>query len=382
MYYSDFKEVKISGLGFGCMRLPQNSEDMMDIDEVKTAEMVAYAIEHGINYFDTAWGYHGGRSELVIGKILEKYPRESFFLTNKFPGYDLNNMDKVAEIFEEQLVKCRVDYFDFYLFHNVYELNIDAYLDPKYGIADYLVKQKEAGRIKHLGFSLHGDLTTLKRFLDAYGDIVEFCQVELNYIDWTFQNAKEVVEILKQHNLPVWVMEPLRGGALAKMATEEYEKLKALRPNESIPAWAFRFVQTIPEVKVILSGMSTLEQLKENVITFEKKAPLNDKEFATLQEIALERISNTALPCTKCSYCVSHCPQKLDIPDLLEVYNDYNFSLTHGGNTIMGARIIMGLPEEKRPSACIACRSCESVCPQQIKIADALAKFADMVETP
>ncbi|MDE6303068.1 MAG: aldo/keto reductase, partial [Clostridia bacterium] len=195
MIYNDFQGKKISALALGAMRLPKNSADDADINEQAVREMVDYAIKNGINYFDTAWGYHNGHSELVMGRALKNYPRESFYLADKFPGYDLSNMDKVEEIFEKQLEKCQVEYFDFYLFHNVCELNIDAYLDEKYHIFEYLTEQKRNGRIKHLGFSVHGDQNTFKRFLDKYGEAMEFCQIQLNYVDWEFQAAKDKVEI-------------------------------------------------------------------------------------------------------------------------------------------------------------------------------------------
>ncbi len=200
MVYKDFKDLKLSNLGMGAMRLPVLNEDDSQIDEEKTSEMVDYAIKYGINYFDTAWGYHNGQSEIVMGKVLKKYPRESFYLASKFPGYDISNMGKVAEIFEKQLEKCQVEYFDFYLFHNVCEMNIDGYLDEKYGIFDYLIKQKENGRIRHLGFSGHGEYDVLKRFLDAYGKYMEFGQLQINYLDWTLQNAKEKMELFGSVN--------------------------------------------------------------------------------------------------------------------------------------------------------------------------------------
>lgn len=252
--------------------------------------MVAYAMEQGINYYDTAWGYHSGNSELVMGKALGRYPRESYYLATKFPGYDLANMDKVEEIFEKQLEKCGVEYFDFYLFHNVCEMNIDAYLDEKYGIFPYLMKQKENGRIRHLGFSAHGSYDVMKRFLDAYGEQMEFCQIQLNWMDWNFQNAKEKVELLKEHGIPVWVMEPLRGGRLTSLSEEHTQKLKELREEESAAAWAFRFLQAIPEVKVVLSGMSNMEQLKENIHTFSEDQPLTEKEMEVLLGIAGEML--------------------------------------------------------------------------------------------
>ena len=257
MIYKDFQDLKLSALGMGAMRLPVIDGDDSKIDEAAAKEMVAYAMEQGVNYYDTAWGYHDGNSELVMGRALKEYPRDRFYLATKFPGYDLSNMTKVEEIFEKQLEKCQVEYFDFYLFHNVCEMNVDAYLDEKYGLYDYLMKQKANGRIRHLGFSSHGSYDVMERFLEKYGKSMEFCQIQLNYLDWSFQDAKAKVELLKKYHIPVWVMEPLRGGRLANLTDEEEARLKAMRPNEKIPAWAFRFLQSIPEVTVILSGMST-----------------------------------------------------------------------------------------------------------------------------
>ncbi len=376
MIYRDFQDLELSMLGMGTMRLPVVDGDDTKIDEAAAAEMVAYAMEHGINYYDTAWGYHSGNSELVMGKILSGYPREKFYLATKFPEYDLSNMDKVEEIFEKQLEKCRVDYFDFYLFHNVCEMNIDAYLNEKYGIYDYLVKQKENGRIRHLGFSAHGSYDVMKRFLDAYGEKMEFCQIQLNYLDWTFQDAKAKVELLKEHGIPVWVMEPLRGGRLASLPAEHEETLKALRPDENIPAWAFRFLQSIPGVTMILSGMSNYDQMKDNIHTFETDRPLDTKEMDALLAIADKMLSKRTLPCTACHYCTPHCPQELDIPSLLALYNEHIF--TEGG--FLAPMALSALPEEKRPTACIGCRSCEAVCPQQIKISEAMADFAEKLK--
>ncbi len=373
MIYNEFQGMKLSALGMGNMRLPVIDGNDSRIDVDKAREMIAYCMEHGINYYDTAYGYHGGNSELVVGELLHSYPRESFYLASKFPGYDLSNMPKVKEIFEEQLKKCRVDYFDFYLFHNVCEMNINQYLDPKYGIYEYLIEQKKNGKIKHLGFSVHGDIDCMTRFLDAYGKDMEFCQIELNYFDYQFQNAKEKVELLDKWNIPIWVMEPVRGGQLATLSDEYSKKLAALRPDEKIPAWAFRFLQTIPGVTVTLSGMSDLEQVKDNIRTYEENRPLNNDEMKQILEIASDMISKTTVPCTGCHYCVSKCPKKLDIPFLLKLYNE---AMISGSGDFIAPMALMSVDEDKQPECCINCHSCEKVCPQTIHIPEELRKFA------
>lgn len=373
MIYRDFQDMKLSALGMGTMRLPVIDAEDAKIDEKAAEELIDYAMERGVNYYDTAWGYHNGNSELAVGRALKKYPREKFYLATKFPGYDLSNMDKVEEIFEKQLEKCQVDYFDFYLFHNVCEMNIDDYLDESHGIYAYLMKQKENGRIRHLGFSAHGGMEVLKRFLEKYGKDMEFCQLQINYLDWDFQDAKEKVELLKEYHIPVWVMEPLRGGKLASLEKEYEKELKELRPQEGIPAWAFRFLQTLPEVKMILSGMSNMEQLKDNIRTFEEDKPLNEQEMNTLLGIADKMLQKKTVPCTACHYCTSHCPKGLDIPELLSLYNEHSFT----GGGFIAPMVLGGYPEEKRPGACIGCRSCEAVCPQQIKISEVMSDFAE-----
>lgn len=376
MVYKEFQDLKLSALGFGAMRLPVAGDTPgSPIDEVRTAEMVDYAIKHGVNYFDTAYGYHDGKSEIVMGKVLSAYPRDSYYLATKFPGYDLSNMGKVEEIFEEQLKKCGVDYFDFYLLHNVYEKNIDPYLDPQYGIMDYLMKQKENGRIRHLGFSAHGRYDTMKRFLDAYGDRMEFCQIQLNYLDWKLQDARAKAELLNQYNIPIWVMEPLRGGKLAELSEENEAKLKALRPEEEIPAWAFRFLQTISGVTVTLSGMSSMEQLEKNIETYTQDKLLSEGEMEALLEIADSMLD--ILPCTACRYCVTHCPKGLDIPVLLSLYNETRYV-----NGLITHMAVDALQEDKRPDACIGCRSCEAVCPQQLGIAGAMKDFVVKLNQP
>lgn len=375
MIYRSFQDLKLSALGMGAMRLPVIDGDDTRVDQELVNKMVACAMEGGVNYYDTAWGYHGGQSELAMGRALAAYPRESFYLADKFPGYDLSNMDKVEEIFEKQLEKCGVEYFDFYLVHNVCELNIEEYLNPAHRIYDYLTAQKKNGRIRHLGFSAHGSRAVIERFLSVYGDAMEFCQLQINYLDWNFQDAKGKVALLRERGLPVWVMEPVRGGSLASLKPEYEERLRALRPDEAIPAWAFRFLQSIPEVTVTLSGMSNLEQMQQNIATFGEEKPLSVQEMDALLGIADEMVKKIALPCTACRYCTTHCPQGLDIPHLLALYNEHAYS--NGG--FIAPMAVSAIEEDKRPNACIGCRSCEAVCPQQIKISEAMADFSRML---
>ena len=376
MIYKKFRDVELSALGFGTMRLPTIDGKFSAIDEKLTREMFDYAIKHGVNYFDTAWGYHDGESENTVGKILSEYDRSSFYLASKFPGYDLSNMGKVEEIFERQLKKCRVDYFDFYLIHNVCEMNIEQYLDERYGTMAYLLDQKDNGRIKHLGFSVHGSIEVTKRFLDKYGKYMEFGQVQLNYLDWEFQDAKLKVEMLDKLGIPVWVMEPLRGGKLAKL-DEKYEReLKKIRADETVPAMAFRFLQSIPNVTMILSGMSDFEQVKSNIATFDSDKPLDARELKAIFAIADDMIKESSLPCTACRYGTSHCPKGLDIPELIRLYNEHCFT----GGGFLAPMVLGTYSNEKLPNACVGCGSCEAVCPQQIKVSEMMKDFSSRLK--
>ena len=368
MMYNEACGERLSRLGFGCMRLPQTAEKA--IDEHELQKMVDYAIDHGVNYFDTAWPYHSGHSEIVIGKALARHPREKWCLADKYPGHQIASSYNPAEIFEEQLKKCNVEYFDFYLLHNVYENSYDVYTDPKWGILDYFKEQKRLGRIRHLGFSCHARPDTLERFLDYAGDSMEFCQIQLNYLDWTLQDAKAKYDLLTARNIPIWVMEPLRGGRLAALSEEDESRLKALRPWESIASWSFRWLQNLPNVKVVLSGMSDYAQMTDNVQTFTKEIPQTAEEAALLAEIA-EGMKN-ALPCTRCRYCCEGCPMQLDIPMLIHAYNDLKFA-----NSMTVSMQMDALPEDKRPSACIGCGACAAICPQKIDIPAAMTELAE-----
>lgn len=369
MIYRSFQDKTLSLLGFGAMRLPQNPDG--SIDEPQVAEMTRLCMEHGVNYFDTAYPYHDGDSERVMGRVLKEYPRDSFYLATKYPGHQISSTGyNPAEIFEKQLKKCGVNYFDFYLLHNVYENSIQTYLDPKWGIIDYFKEQKRLGRIKHLGFSCHAQTNCLKEFLDVCGEDMEFCQIQLNYLDWTLQDAKAKYDLLTERGIPVWVMEPVRGGRLAKLADTDEARLKELRPEESIASWGFRFLQELPNVTMILSGMSNLEQMQDNLKTFSKPASLTTEEQTLLLDIA-EGMKDS-VPCTSCRYCCAGCPMELDIPMLLSTYNDIRFAPVV--NTSMRIEF---LDEAKKPSACIGCGSCVNICPQNIDIPSALKDLSD-----
>lgn len=369
MIYKDFQNKNLSLLGFGTMRLPVDSDG--NIDENQVREMTKYAITHGVNYFDTAYPYHNGDSERVIGRILSEYPRDSYYLATKYPGHQiLSTGYNPAEIFEEQLKKCGVEYFDFYLLHNVYEKSIETYTDPKWGIIDYFKEQKKLGRIKHLGFSCHAQTEGLRTFLDAYGKDMEFCQIQLNYLDWTLQDAKGKYELLTEHGIPVWVMEPVRGGKLANLKEQDAAILTNLRPDESVAAWGFRFLQGLSNVKMILSGMSDMKQMIDNVKTFSEQKPLSTQEEKTLLEIA-EGMKNS-IPCTACRYCCDGCPMELDIPMLLAAYNELRFS-----PAVNVSMRIEFMEETKKPSACIACGKCAQICPQNIDIPGAMKDFSE-----
>jgi predicted aldo/keto reductase-like oxidoreductase len=372
MIYVDFQDKKLSLLGFGTMRLPLNADGT--IDEAQTAAMTKLAMDHGVNYFDTAYPYHNGLSEIVMGKVLKAYPRDSYYLATKYPGHQLCSEYNPAEIFEEQLNKCGVEYFDFYLLHNVYEKSLDTYLDPRWGILDYFKEQKRLGRIKHLGFSTHGRADFIEKFLDICGDDMEFCQIQLNYLDWTLQDAKAKYDVLTKRGIPAWVMEPVRGGRLANLTEAEGEKLTALNSEESFASWGFRFLQSLPNVQMVLSGMSNMAQMEDNLRTFGERKPLNEQEYSTVMELA--EGMKKSVPCTACRYCCDGCPAGLDIPLLISVYNDLKFS-----KSVNTSMLVEFMPDEQKPSACLACGKCAQICPQGISIPDVLKELDEILAT-
>ncbi len=383
MYYNELCGEKVSALGFGAMRLPETEVAdeagvlRKDVDEAAVEQMVDYAIEHGVNYFDTAWGYHGGKSEVALGKALAKHDRGSYFLTDKFPGYDVSNFGKHEQIFAQQLERCGVDRFDFYLFHNVCELNIEQYMaEDKLHTAEFLVAQRDAGRIGHLGFSAHGSLKVIQRFVRKFGDILEFAQLQVNWMDWDFQEARDKVAFLKGQGIPVIVMEPLRGGRLVNLDDRSMSELEALCPGQTAAEWSFRFLQGIDGLPLTLSGMSDMQQLQQNIATYDSRRPLDDAQAEALMDIGERLASKDAVPCTRCSYCVTHCDHHLNIPELLALYNEH---MSTGGKGFIAPMALGGMKENKRPSACVGCRSCEYVCPQEIKISDIFTKMQNEI---
>lgn len=368
MIYKELCGERLSRLGMGNMRLPTKGEGMSaPIDEEKAQEIIDYVYASGVNYYDTAYMYHGGESERFIGRALKKYPRESYHLASKMPNYPLAERS-VGDIFEEQLQKCGVDYFDFYLLHNLSEGSVDTFTDPEKGVIPYLLEQKKNGRIRHLGLSSHAKPETLERFLDSY-DCFEFVQIQLNYLDWDLQDAKRQYEIITDHGMPVWVMEPCRGGRLASLSEKADALLKAAEPNRSIASWAFRYVASLPNVGVILSGMTLLPQAQDNVKTFSEEAHLTEKEQATLAQ-ALELMRQELnVPCTACHYC-DGCPMELDIPGLLSIYN----AMAIDKNSFTAMAQLEQQP--KKPDACIACGACKEKCPQRIDIPAVMDKFS------
>lgn len=369
MIYNDFCGHKISRLGFGTMRLPL-LEDGRTIDKAETERMIAYAIANGVNYFDTAAPYHDGKSEIVTGELLSKYPRDSYYLATKYPGHQIAKSYNPAETFEEQLAKCGVDYFDFYLLHNINEKCYDVYTDPKWGILEYFKEQKRLGRIRHLGFSSHGAPELLEHFLDYADGAMEFCQIQMNYLDWTLQDAKRKYELLTQRNIPIVVMESVRGGALARLPEEQEARLKAVCPEDSAASWGYRWLTQFDNVKVILSGLSNYEQTLDNVGTFNAAKPVSESDNELLFDIA-EHLKDS-IPCTGCRYCCKGCPMGLDIPMLIAKYNDYRVAPSFNISMTVDA-----LPEDKRPSACIACGKCVRSCPQNINIPEHMKAFTE-----
>lgn len=374
MKYSVFSGIdgKVSKLGFGLMRLPKLYEGKEDIDFEEAEKLVDLAYKNGVNYFDTAYVYHNGESEIFAGKILNKYPRESYKLATKLPGWAIKNDGKtVDELFDEQIKKCEVEYFDFYLMHSI---NRDIWATfEAVNAYENLKKKKTEGKIKHLGFSFHGDYELFKDLLKNYE--WDFVQLQINYYDWEADNAKEFYALLEEKQIPCIVMEPVRGGSLQKLNDEAREVFKKLSDN-SPASYALRFVAQLSNVLTTLSGMSTYEQVQDNINTFNECAPLNEEETKAIKEANVLFRKNFAIPCTSCKYCVTECPKGIDIPSCFASYNEYNKTrdvLDLNKNYLL-------IPEEKRAHNCIDCKKCTEHCPQEINIPRKLSEIKNLAK--
>lgn len=371
MIYNDFNGLKLSRLGFGCMRFALDPETDT-IDQEKVNAMFRLAREKGVNYFDTAYPYLDGKSEGAMAEALKNYPRESYYIADKFPGHSLPGPVDNRALFNISLQRCGTDYFDFYLLHNITEWSVKIYEDPAYHIIPDVIALRDEGKIRHLGFSFHGGPELLEDFLTKYEGVFEFVQIQCNYLDWTLQDAKTKYDIITRHGLGVWVMEPCRGGKLAILDEASHQKLQALGGG-SDASYAFRFLQDLPNVKMILSGMNELFQVEDNLATFESHLPLSEEERETLFSIA-ESLKK-GVPCTGCRYCCDGCPQELNIPYLIECYNDYKYQ-----SSFTASMRIDGLDEGKKPADCVACGQCTHACPQGIDVPSVMEELAELYE--
>ncbi len=364
MIRSEFKKLGISTslLGFGCMRLPTIGGDETKIDQAAAEAMVDYAYAQGLNYFDTAYPYHGGTSETFMGRALKKYPRESFYLADKMPLWDLSTADELESIFNEQLQKCQVEYFDFYLLHSMDREKLEKV--KKINAVEFLRQKRAEGKIRNIGFSFHDDAACLKDILKLFD--WDFVQIQLNYADWSMLDAKELYQILASQDIPCIVMEPVRGGFLANLPEKISGILNESGSQRTQAAWALGWVASLPNVKVILSGMSNMDQLKENIQLFSSESVrLSEEEKFYVHKAvsALQEIKT--VPCTGCRYCME-CNFGVDIPTIFKLYNSYKLF----GNTYAFKDGYRKLGNMHQGHNCQACGACRSVCPQQISIPD------------
>ncbi len=365
---------KIPKLGFGLMRLPEK-DGSIDIERVKS--MVDKYMNAGMNYFDTAYIYHGGHSEEAAREALVKrYPREDFMLATKLPIWEVKEQGDVERIFNDQLKKSGVDYFDFYLLHSIEEANYDSY--EKYDCFNWGLKKKDGGFIKHFGFSFHGSPELLEKVLDRHPEM-EFVQIQLNYLDRTnpVVQSQRLYDILHKRNIPMIIMEPVRGGMLAKMQPEIEAKFKSVRPNDSVASWALRYVGSLEGVVTILSGMSSEEQMDDNIRTFTNFEALTPGELKVIDEVTEEILRIPQIGCTACKYCTDGCPMKISIPDVFRTVN----TLRRYPDDWRAKNFYSGLVNRSgKASDCVACGQCESVCPQHLSIIELLKEAAEILD--
>lgn len=368
MQYKYFKDgIKLSRLGMGVMRLPVLDGDDSKIDFEKAQKLIDQCMKSGINYYDTAYIYHGGKSEEFLGKALAKYPRDSFYVTDK---YNFQAEPDYKKQFAEQLKRMNMERIDFYLLHGIQDAFADEMVNN--GCITYFDERKKAGQIQYLGFSFHGSAEKLKHLLTLYP--WDFVQIQLNYYDWYYGDAKELYEILQKANIPIMVMEPVRGGMLANLKEEAAKELEEYGNDKSQASWALRWVMNQNQIQVTLSGMSTEAQIEDNVRTFSEEKMLTEKERNSIAKAARIQYELVAVACTGCRYCTPNCPEKLDIPYLLKNYNEAKLGgawrITH----------LLQMPEKQQPSACIGCKACMKHCPQSFEIPKYLKELSDILK--
>jgi len=357
-------EMTMPLLGFGLMRLPQKDGK---IDDATAEKMVAKAFEAGCNYFDTAYMYHDGDSERFVGRVLSKYPRESYFLTSKMPIAMMNSADDNERIFKEQLERTKAGYFDFYFLHWLNAAHWEK--AQSFGTLEFMKKMQSEGRIRRLGFSFHGEPETLEKIATFHPwDLV---QIQLNYLDWELCRSGEQYEVLTRLGIPVSVMEPLKGGTLVRLTPAAKAVFEKANPKASVASWGLRFVASLPNIQIVLSGMSAMEHMQDNLKTFSPLVPLSDVERKTITEALAAYRKSGAVPCTACRYC-SPCPMGVDIPRNLALLNQVK-----GGLPLFHAKLVYdAMKEKERALSCVSCGSCLEKCPQQIRIPDFMAQIA------
>ena len=366
MIFSNFFGEEISLLGFGLMRLPRIGNSFSGIDYEESAKLIDYAMSNGVNYYDTAYTYGG--SEEFVGAALSKFPRDKYYLATKCPPWKISCSDDFDRIFDEQCKRCNTDYFDFYLVHNLAQEatraagNEDQFRKfVELGLYDMYKRKKDEGRIRRLGFSFHGTLEIMERLVDSFD--WDFALVQINYVDWAGTDAKSKYESLSARGIPISIMEPLRGGALANLSSEAASLLKNARPDDSIASWGIRYAASLPNIITVLSGMNSMAQLKDNIETMDNFRPLDSQETELLYEAAALYSKSGAIPCTGCGYCLP-CPQGVNIPRIFAVYNHYllmkfRIPFDNGYSTLY---------ENEKASNCVNCGQCSNVCPQHIRI--------------
>lgn len=362
--------VKTSLLGFGCMRFPTNQDGK--IDEEQALAMIDQAYQAGVNYYDTAYPYHGGASEPFVGKALDRYPRDSYYLATKLPIWEVKTIEDVERIFNTQLERLHKDYVDFYLLH---ALNKDRWkLVKELHILDYCEQLREEGKIRYIGFSFHDDYEAFEEIITSYA--WDFCQIQLNYMDKDTQATTKGVELAEKLGVPMVIMEPVKGGSLANLPDDITAMFREERPNASTSSWALRYVGSFDNVKVILSGMSELSHVDDNLATFTNFEKLTEKEQQIVENVAKALRSRVQNGCTACKYCMP-CPAGVNIPGSFGVWNEYH---VYGNVKDTVWCWTQEIPEEAKPKNCIKCGKCEKVCPQKISIREDLVRVQNEMD--